>query len=212
MQGQCQACASFPPFLPAFMQEVQCKPALGPKKPSHVGVAVCILSRTGCGPWMMEMDKHQVRLQRECATDVIFMCLFMKQTAWSEEPSFALHTPFQKMQLGKFDFVCQKHAVCVHNSVMRRSVIVVYVHLSGSQSNLGGALLSQTPREFQCHDSVSEDFALRGPNDCLQCSGCMAQTQPYVVIIDKGHLSSDSSIQLLENYFDITTQCSRESR
>lgn len=62
MQGQCQAYASFPPSLPAFIWKIQCKPALG-KKPSHMRVAACTLSSTGCGLWMVEMDKHQVRLQ-----------------------------------------------------------------------------------------------------------------------------------------------------
>lgn len=36
-----------------------------------------------------------------------------------------------------------------------------------SEQPLVGALLSQTPSEFQWHDNVNEDLALRGPNDCL---------------------------------------------
>lgn len=55
-----------------------------PQEVISMRVAACILTSTGCGPWMMERDKHQVKLQEECAMCVNFRCLFMKWIEWSE--------------------------------------------------------------------------------------------------------------------------------
>lgn len=56
-----------------------------PQEAVSMRVAACVLTNTGCGPWMMEMDQHQVKLQAECAMCVNFMCLFMTWIGWAEK-------------------------------------------------------------------------------------------------------------------------------
>lgn len=70
MQGQCQACASFPPLLPAFIWKVQCKPALGPKKPSHTGMPVCILRQY----WLWTLDDGDGQTPGETAKRMCHRC------------------------------------------------------------------------------------------------------------------------------------------